>query len=147
MSGEDFNTLLRKGIASADEGETLVGLLHLENAAKLGSSPLFLSYLGYCSARERRQFRKGLALCQEAIDAEPNNSQHYLNLGRIYLEAGQKTQAIKAYRRGLKLGKNRQIAEELKALGLRKSPVFASLPRENPINRFAGRLLTRLGMR
>lgn len=147
MSGEDLHSLLRKGIAAADEGQTLVGLLHLENAVKLGSTPLLLSYLGYCSARERRQFRKGLALCQEALEAEPNNSQHYLNQGRIYLEAGQKNLAIKAFRRGLKLGKNRQIADELRLLGLRKTPVFASLPRDNPLNRFAGKLLTRLGMR
>lgn len=147
MTGDTLENLTRKGIAAADEGQTLVALLHLDNAARLGSSPILLSYLGYCAARERRQFRKGISLCQEAIRAEPNQSQHYLNLGRIYLEAGQKGLAIKTFRQGLKLGKNRQIAEELKLLGLRKGPVFTSLPRDNPLNRIAGKLLARFGMR
>jgi len=147
MTTETLNLLIRKGITAADEGHTLVGLLHLEDAAKQGRTPMLLSYLGYCAARERRQFNRGLALCKEAIGAEPNQSQHYLNMGRIYLEAGQKNMAIKTFRQGLKLGKNRQIADELRQLGLRKSPVFASLPRDNPLNRIAGKILSRLGMR
>ena len=146
-TGEDFIALTNKGIAAADKGETLVALLHLENASKLGSSPLLASYLGYCLASERRQFRKGIALCQEAIKVEPKQVLHYLNLGRTYLEAGQKPLAIQTFRQGLRLGRNRLIAEQLAILGIRKPPVFASLGRNNPVNQIAGRLLARLGIR
>lgn len=144
---EDLYTLLRKGMAAADQGQTLVALLHLEDAAKLGSTPTLASYLGYCLARERRQFRKGIALCQEAIKVEPKQILHYLNLGRVYVEAGQKPLAIKAFRQGLRFGRNRQIAEHLAILGIRKPPVFGSLPRTHVLNRFAGKVLSSLGVR
>ena len=48
------------------------------------------SYLGYCIARERGQVREAVRLCQSALNAEPNNPAHYLNLGRVYLLAKDK---------------------------------------------------------
>ena len=144
---EDLHSLIRKGTAAADQGQTLVALLHLEDAVKLGSTPLLASYLGYCLARERRQFRKGITLCQEAIKVEPKQVLHFLNLGRVYVEAGQKTLAIQAFRQGLRVGRNRLITEQLAILGIRKPPVFNSLPRTHPLNRLAGKFLSRLGVR
>jgi len=72
---------------------------------------------------------------------------HYLNLGRVYLEAGQKVMAIKAFRQGMKISRNRQIMVELQALGVRKEPVFASLTRTHFLNRFFGFFFNRLGLR
>jgi hypothetical protein len=55
--------------------------------------------------------------------------------------------AIKTLRRGLKLGRNRLIPEELKKFGVRKELVFRSLPRSHPLNKYLGLLSARLGMR
>ena len=147
MTGYDFLQQVERGAAAAEQGNTLVALLHLEGAALYGSMPLLASYLGYCLARERRQFKKGVSLCLEALKQEPGQAIHYLNLGRVYLAAGQKELAIKTLRRGLKLGRNRLIPEELKKFGVRKELVFRSLPRSHPLNKYLGLLSARLGMR
>lgn len=98
MKDQEFQELLGRGITAADQGNTLVALLHLEDAARYGSTPTLSSYLGYCLARERHQFKKGLGLCLEALKQEPEQLVHHLNLGRIYLAAGDKVLAIKTFR-------------------------------------------------
>ncbi len=147
MTNQDYLQQVKRGVAAADQSNTLEALFHLENAALFGSTPTLSSYLGYCLARERRQFKKGAGLCLEAMKQEPQQAIHYLNLGRVYLAAGEKMRAIKTLRQGLKLGRNRLILEELKKLGIRKQPVFRSLSRGHALNKHAGRLFTRLGMR
>lgn len=104
-------------------------------------SPEMLSLMGYSLAREAGQFQKGVELCLKAITLNPHNSEHYLQLGRIYLLAKKKDSAIKAFRRGLKIRKDARILEELRLLGLRRTPPFSSLPRGHLINRLAGRIL------
>ena len=127
MAERSFNDLLAQGIKAIEQGNTMMALMHLEDASKIGESPSLQSYLGLCLARERRQFKKGIALCREATRKEPLNSQYWLNLGRVCLLAGQKRLAIEAFRRGLKVNCNQQIVAELKRLGLRKTPVFSNL--------------------
>jgi tetratricopeptide (TPR) repeat protein len=147
MTNQDFLQEVKRGVAAAEQGNTLEALFHLENAALFSSTPTLASYLGYCLARERRQYKKGAGLCLEALKEEPQQALHYLNLGRVYLAAGEKAQAIRTMRQGLRLGRNRLLLDELKKQGLRKQPVFRSLARGHPLNRHAGLLLTRLGMR
>lgn len=147
MTGHGFLQQVERGAAAAEQGNTLVALIHLENAALHGSTPLLASYLGYCLARERHQFKKGVSLCLGALEQEPGQAIHYLNLGRVYVAAGQKELAIKTLRRGLKLGTNRLIPEELKKFGIRKEPVFRSLHRNHPLNKYLGLLSALLGMR
>lgn len=147
MPDRELNNLIKKGVAAVEKGNTLLALVHFEDAAKLEDSPLVHSYLAFCLAKERRQLQKALTLCAEALQREPNNPVHYLNLGRIYLLAGQKTRAIQTLRRGLKAGRNRQIVDELKRLGHRRQPVLGTLGREHPLNKYLGILLKKLGMR
>ncbi len=147
MSGQDFRQLVRNGIAAADQGNTLDGLLHLETAARLGSTPTLASYLGYCLARERRQFKEGSGLCRQALLKEPEQAVHYLNLGRVLLAAEEKQLAITTFQRGLKRGRHHLILEELKKLGMRKPPVVPFLSRSHPVNKFLGVVFTHLHMR
>ena len=147
MEFDHSQRLLEQAIAAAEEGNTLLALMHLERLPVDSRPPQAWSYLGYCLARERRQFRQGQGFCQQALQQEAANSLHYLNLGRIYLLAGQKTRAITAFRRGLKFGRDQRIMAELKTLGLRQSPVFGSLGRSHPLNRLAGKLRHRFSGR
>jgi Flp pilus assembly protein TadD len=147
MATQEFRKLFEQGVAAAEQGNTLDALFHLESAARSGSSPRLTSYLGYCLAKERREFKRGADLCLEALKQEPAQAVHYLNLGRVYLAAGQKAAAIRAFRRGVKFGKSRTLIEQLVKLGIRKPPVVASLPRSHPVNRHLGLLFKRLGMR
>lgn len=144
---DDLASLRAKAQRALQNGDTLVALMQLEAIYQHDPSPSVKSALAYCLAKERRQFQKAMALCRDALTAEPTNPEHYLQLGRIYLAADQKRQAISAFRKGLKIRRHQPIIRELAALGLRQQPVFATLPREHFLNRTLGRLLTRFGAR
>jgi tetratricopeptide (TPR) repeat protein len=147
MSDQDFRQLVKKGITAADQGNTLDALFHFESAARLGSTPILSSYLGYCLARERRDFKEAIRFCRQALTKEPEKAIHYLNLGRVFLAAGEKRLAINAYHQGLKRERHRLILEELKKLGIRKRPVVAPLSRSHPVNKLLGLAFTRLRVR
>jgi tetratricopeptide (TPR) repeat protein len=104
-------------------------------------SPEMLALMGYTLAKEAGQFRKGVELCLKSIALNPNNSDQYLHLGRIYLLANKKDLAIKSFRKGLKIRRDSRIVGELRRLGLRQSPTFNSLPRDHVVNRMTGKIL------
>jgi len=106
-----------------------------------------LSLMGYSLAREAGQFQKGIELCLKAISMNPHSCDNYLHLGRIYLLAKKKDLAIKSFRKGLKIRKDSRIIDELRALGIRQAPPFASLPRNHVVNRVTGRILNALRLR
>lgn len=101
-----------------------------------------LSLIGYSLARESGQYRKAIEMCLKAIALNPHNSEHYLHMGRIYLLAQKKNIAIKAFRKGLKIRKDARIMEELRLLGFRRNPLFASLPRNHVVNRVTGKIMS-----
>jgi tetratricopeptide (TPR) repeat protein len=144
---DTFNDLLRKGEQALKNGDTLVALLQFETAHAIQPLPGIKSKLAFCLAKERRQYQQAMNLCREALQAEPDNPDHYYQLSRIYLVAGQKRQAIKSLRKGLKFKRHQPIIDELNRLGARKEPVFATLPREHLLNRSVGILFTKLGSR
>jgi tetratricopeptide (TPR) repeat protein len=116
-------------------------------------------------AKERGQVREAVRLCQSALDAEPRNPAHYLNLGRILLLADDKEKAIATFWRGLSNdpavevrvedSQRRQshhrehglILNELRRLGIRKRVPFGSLHRGHPLNRVVGKFLSAIGFR
>lgn len=144
---ENLNHLLSKGDLALQSDDTLVALVQFEMAHAMDPSPSVKSKLAYCLARERREYQQAMALCREALEAEPNNPDHYYQLSRVYLAAGHKNKAIKSLRKGLKFKRHQPIIDELNRLGYRRPPTFASLPREHVLNRAAGILLSKLGSR
>lgn len=144
---DDLGSLIARGEKALANGETLVALMHFERAAALRNVPVVRSALGYCIAKERQQYQKALVLCREAMGEEPTDPRHYYHLGRIYLLTRQKVQAITTFRRGLKQQRYQPIIDELRRLGVRKPPVFTSLPRDHILNKSLGRLLATLGTR
>ncbi|NJD92051.1 MAG: tetratricopeptide repeat protein [Geobacter sp.] len=126
---------------------TIAALASLERGLKLFNAPQWHSHLGFCIAKERGQTRKGVDLCQNALTHEPDNSIHYLHLGRVHLLAGNKEEALRIFRQGIAKEGNEQIMQKLIELGMRKPLLFPSLERSHPLNRYLGWLLTRLGLR
>jgi len=139
--------LVNDGIAAFKAGRTPQALECFEAAAELDQSPELLSNLAYCLAKERRDFPRAVALCNDSILDEPWNSLHYLNLGRIHLLEDRRLDAIRVFRDGLLHEANPLIRDELQKLGTRKYPVIASLPREHRVNIFLGRLFKKLRLR
>lgn len=139
--------LFTKGVEAIKNGNVVSALVFFEKATRLDNNPTNRSYLAFCIARERGQFKKAISLCEEALNEEPENPVHYLNLGRVYILAGQKTEAMRLLREGLTHEENREIVDELIGLGMRKPPVLPLLKRQNLLNRYLGIILTRLGLR
>ena len=142
---DTLNGLLLKGERALENGDTLVALVQFEMAHAIEPLPSIKAKLAFCLAKERQQYRQAMTLCREALQAEPDNPDHYYQLSRIYLIAGQKRQAMKSLRRGLKFKRHQLIIDELNRLGARKEPFFSSLPREHILNRSAGILFAKLG--
>ena len=112
-----------------------------------GETPDMLSLCGFSLAKDSRQYKKGVALCEKAIALDFQNTSHYLHLGRVHLLAGHKARAIATFRKGLKIRKDNRLLHELQVIGIRKSPPFASLSRTNVLNIVTGKLLQVLRLR
>jgi Flp pilus assembly protein TadD len=131
------------------DGDALRALQTLERAAALEpENPRVLSELAVLVAIERGQIRRGLELSQVALEHDAKDPETYLNLAQIYLKAGNKTEAVHCLREGLKIApRHHGIIANLGALGIRRPPVFKSLPRSHPLNHLTGLVLHRLRLR
>ncbi len=119
------------------------------------NDPYLLSSFGYLSAVLEGRYRNGIDACLSAIklfnrkslidageDDESQLGALYLNLGRAYLSAARKKDAIDAFHAGLKADKqSRALQSEIKKMGIRKMIPVPFLARTNPINEIIGRLL------
>jgi tetratricopeptide (TPR) repeat protein len=139
--------LLSMGTEALIWGNTRTALEQFRKLVAIERLPIYCSNLAFCLAKEKREFRQAISLCNEAIRKEPKNSTHFLNLGRVYILAGQKKDAIRFLRRGLRYERNREIVAGLEMLGARKPPPIPFLKRENPMNRYLGIILGKMGMR
>jgi len=147
MPDTETDKLFTSGLKALDQGDTLTALGFFEKAVQGEEKPAYCSYLALCIAKERGQFQLAVTLCEKAKAREPHNPLHYLNLGKVYLYAGKRDDAIRTFREGLSRGKDQAIIDELDKLGTRKPPAISFLKRSNPVNRFLGTTLKRMGFR
>src|SRR5438067_9563477 len=61
-----------------------------------------LSYFGLCLALVQKKFKPAIDLCKRAIELQFYNVDHYANLARVYVAAGNRKKAIEAIEQGLK---------------------------------------------
>lgn len=126
---------------------TVTALAHMEKALKFDDNPCWYSYLGYCLAKERGQFRKGVELCRISMEHEQGNPSHYLNLAKVHLVSGNKAEALRMLREGMAKGGNEDILKKFDELGIRRAPPIPFLRRSNPLNKFTGIFLSWLNRR
>jgi tetratricopeptide (TPR) repeat protein len=113
--------------------------------------PFILSYYGCLEAIANKNYTHGIETCQMALEnlkkSVPFGQEFfypvfYLNLGRAYLAAGKKEEAVGAFNKGIQIdGENKELIWEIKKLGTRRSPAVSFLKRSNPINKYIGMLL------
>ncbi len=139
--------IYEKGLMALSNGHEYLALVCFEYAANLEKAPLYCSYLAFCLAKTRRKYREAIALCGEALETESSNVVHYVNLGRVYVLAGQRQKALETLRQGLQYQRDDEILRELERLGMRRKLIFPFLKRRNPLNKYCGLLLHKLGYR
>lgn len=147
QSGVEAEREFARALDALAEDNAVAALAHLEKALKLNDNPCWYSYLGYCVAKERGQYRRGVELCLVSMETERENPAHSLNLGKVHLVSGQKNEALRVFREGMAKGGEAEIQRHLEELGMRKPPVLSFLPRTNILNKYLGLLLSRLGLR
>ncbi len=132
-----------QAVKLAREGEYLASLTMFldiygtEDAPpiKTPKSASGLSWFGLTLALIRKQYKPAVELCRRAIDLEFYNGDHYANLARVYLAAGNRKKAVEAAEQGLKLAhEHSYLIEVRRTLGVRSRPAVPFLDRENPIN-------------
>ena len=123
----------------------------LQATIRFPEEPLILSYFGCLQAIVDKKYRSGVENCKRSIlllkkqgsfNEEVLYPVFYLNLGRAYIAAGRKKDAIDALTKGLKYDSgNSDLKKELQGLGVRKQPPVPFLDRSNPINKYIGLIL------
>ena len=142
---KEAKDLLRDG-----DGEAALMLL-TEALGAWPDDPFILSYWGCLSAVVKRDYEKGIEACKRSLGALKDSlpfgqeifyPELYLNLGRAFLAAGRKRNAIYFFKKGLTLDQaNASLHGEMKMLGQRREPPVPGLKRSNPINKYIGMLL------
>ena len=107
---------------------------------------LYMSYLGFTQVLLNDV--SGLNLCRRAAAEESRRGEVFENLARAELKLGHRKQACDALRRGLKVDRANPALKALREeMGMRRSPVLGFLDRDNPLNRFLGKLTYRSARR
>lgn len=102
---------------------------------------LYVSYAGLMVARAQKNYQVAEELCHTAVRMNRKEVQAYLNLAEVYLQAGQKSDAVEALTVGLPYTKRDvRLIRALRKLGVRRPPVFAFLERRHFLNRHVGKL-------
>lgn len=137
----DINTIVEEGIRLTKEGRFSEALKIFDQDLSFTHNPAAMSFYALCLAEVEGNYERAISLCLMAAEKEFYNPEIYLNLGRIFLMNGQKSVAVKAFKKGLRFdGTHTGLMGELKKLGLRRRPVFSFLSRTNALNRLFGRL-------
>jgi tetratricopeptide (TPR) repeat protein len=147
VSDAKVERLFMKGTEALAQDNTLSALSYFEKAMNIEDSLIISSYFAFCIAKERGQLNKAISLCEKAIKKDPENSIHYLNLGKIYLLSNKREDAIKIFSEGLNYEANQKIVDELNKLGTRKFPVMSSLKRSSLLNKYLGIMFDKMRLR
>lgn len=133
------------GLKAYKSGDLGKALTHFDKASNIERhNSLYLSFNGLLLALKKNELGRGMDLCTRAIKRTPSNTRLYLNLGLIYLEAGNKKGAIRTFERGLKFNRNdKLINKELIKLGVKKKPILPFFSRSGFVNRNLGLLIRR----
>ena len=94
-----------------------------------------LSYFGLSLALMQKKYKPAIDLCKRAVDLEFYNGDHYANLARVYIAAGNRKKALETLEQGLKLVPGHDyLAQVRKSMGIRARPAVPFLDRAHPIN-------------
>jgi len=141
----ELNEMVEKGISLAKEGMYFEALKVFDDDLCFTQHPTAMSYYALSLANVEGNYDKAISLCLMAAEKEFYNPDIYLNLGRIFLLNGQKSVAVKAFRKGLKYdGAHNTLRHEMRSLGIRRRPVVSFLPRQSFVNRVLGILVNKV---
>lgn len=100
----DADEYYREGIENLKQGHFENAVSSLKKATEANpENAKYWSYLSLALSKLPAQLREAEGSLFEAIKIEPNNADHYVNLGLIYLKGGLKKRAYGQFEKALKL--------------------------------------------
>ncbi len=103
--------------------------------SKTAKSASGLSYFGLCLMLVQKNTKQAIELCKRAIELEFYDGNHYANLARVYIAAGNRKKALDTLRQGEKEHPDHETLQQVRRqLGVRSAPPVPFLDRSNPIN-------------
>ncbi len=140
----EIMTRVRRAIAEVEREEYLNALVSFAEIRKETEGRPFptegLSYFALCLALIEKQYRPAIEMAQKAIESQFYKGEHYVNLGRIYVAAGQRKKAVEVVDKGLGvIPQDERLRAFRRELGVRQRPPVPFLDRANPINKSLGR--------
>lgn len=140
----EIDKVIEEGVSLARSGVYGEALKIFEEDLCFTQNPMAMSYYALCLANEENNYDKAISLCLMAAEKEFYNPEIYYNLGRIFLLNGQKSVAVKAFRKGLSFDSSHNgILSEVRKMGMRRKPPLSFLSRQNTLNKFLGLLTYR----
>src|SRR4030065_2348473 len=140
----NIERVIENGLEMARDGRYKEALSIFEEDLCFTQHPTATSYYAVSLANVEGNFDKAISLCLMAAEKEFYNPEIYLNLGRIFLLNGQKSVAVRAFRKGLKFDNSHfGLLSEMRKLGVRRKPVIGFLHRTNTVNKFLGVIVGR----
>lgn len=125
--------------------------LLLQASALYPDHAVILSYCGWLQAIVDKKYQSGISTCRKAFVVFKSSNPHtmgivypilYLNLGRVFLAAGRKREAIENFNKGLQHDRsNIELKNEMRLLGTRGKTLVPFLSRSNPLNKYIGMML------
>lgn len=137
-------TRVRRAIAEVEKEEYLNALVLFAEIRDETEGKQFptegLSHFALCVALVEKQFETAIEMAEKAIELQFFRGDHYLNLSRIHVCAGDRKKAVEVADRGLEVApSDPKLAAYRKELGLRQPPPVPFLDRSNPVNKSLGR--------
>ena len=106
------------------------------------------SWYGLTLVLVDRSYGLGVLYVDQAVRGAGPLPELALNQARVALALGQRVQAVRALERGLAEAPDDPVLDAARAaLGRRGPPLIRFLPRDNPLNRWLGRLRRQVGRR
>jgi tetratricopeptide (TPR) repeat protein len=142
LSEQEASRAIREGIRAVKQQEYMTGLTLLSGAYSTGSSKMAdgLSYYGLALALVEKKYKAGIEFCRKAIELQFYHGDHYANLARVYVAAGNRKKAVETINEGLRVHPDDADILKLKReIGERSAPVVPFLSRDNPLNVALGR--------
>lgn len=147
MSTAETNFARGKEALARGQGLEALRLFELASAADPGNAE-YQSYVALLNALERGRIREAVDLAAAAAARAPDVPSVYVNLTRIHIKAGDKESAVQVLREGLRRhGDDPDMLTLMHQVGVRKPPIFESLPRSHFLNKYLGKLAAKLGLR
>jgi len=103
--------------------------------SKTAKSATGLSYFGLCLMLVQKKTKQAIDLCKRAIELEFYDGNHYANLARVYVLAGNRKKALETVQQAMKDHReDAALLQVRRELGVRAAPPVPFLDRSNPIN-------------